>query len=57
MQPMDADVIAALKMRYKRVHRERAFENIDADVKNIYKVDVVTAIICFHELGVNCLEK
>lgn len=47
IQPMDAGIIAALKLRYKRMHMERALDNLDAEVKNIYKVDVLTAMRWF----------
>ena len=47
VQPMDAGVIAALKLRYKKLHMDRALDNLEADVKKIYKVDVLTAMRCF----------
>lgn len=47
VQPCDAGIIAALKLRYKSMHMERALENSDVNVKNIYKVDVLTAMRWF----------
>ena len=49
---MDTCVIAALKVRWKRMHVEKAHENIDAGVNNIYKVDFLTAMRFFQKLGV-----
>ena len=47
VQPMDAGTIAALKLRYERMHMERALDNTHANIKKIYEVDVLTAITWF----------
>ena len=47
IQKIDDGVISALKVRHKRMYMERALENIDTDVKNIYKVYVPTAMRWF----------
>lgn len=47
IQPMDAGIIAALKLRYKRRHMERALENMEVQTKHVYKVDVLTAMKWF----------
>lgn len=54
VQPMDAGIIAALKLRYKRRHMERALENMEVQTEDVYKVDILTAMTWFksawHEL-------
>ena len=44
VQPLDAGVIAWVKGQYKRRLLLRVFENLEANSKNIYSVDVLTAI-------------
>lgn len=44
VQPLDAGIIAWVKRRYKRRLLLRVFENIEANAKSIYNVDVLTAI-------------
>lgn len=44
VQPMDAGIIAALKIRYKRFHMENALDNVDMDSQDVYRVDVWTAM-------------
>lgn len=41
IQPMDARIQAALKLRYLKFHMELALHNIDDDFQNNYKVDVL----------------
>lgn len=36
---MDAVIIKAMKLRYRWMHIERDCDNVDAEMKNIYKVD------------------
>lgn len=47
---MDAEVTAAKKWRYRRRQIERAFDSDDEFVRNIYKVDVFTAMRWFKEI-------
>ena len=44
VQPMDAGIIACMKVRYTRLQMERALDLVDENVKNIYKVDVLSAM-------------
>ena len=44
---MDLGVIASLEMRYRRMQMERALENMELDVRTIYKVDVLVAMRYF----------
>ena len=44
---MDAGIIAALKIRYKRYHMESALDKIDINARDVYKGDVLTAIKWF----------
>lgn len=46
-QPMDAWIIAALKMMYKGMHMERTMNKHYANIQKIYKVDVLTAMTWF----------
>eukprot|EP00171_Calliarthron_tuberculosum_P006886 IDg6886t1 len=45
-QPMDAGVIASIKVRYRTAQMERAVDLIDEDsgTSDVYKVDVLTAM-------------
>lgn len=47
IQPMDAGIIAALKLRYKRMQMDYALDRIDLDAKDVYKVDLLTAMRWF----------
>lgn len=44
IQPMDAGIIAALKSNYRRLLSFLIFENIDAKVKGIYDVEILSAM-------------
>lgn len=44
VQPLDAGIIAWVKAKYKRRLLLRVFENLEALSKNVYSVDVLTAI-------------
>lgn len=44
LQPMDAGIIAAMKLRYRKLQMERAVDLLDVNVKDIYKVDQLTAM-------------
>lgn len=44
IQPLDAGIIASLKLRYRAFQLERALDLIDQDVKAIYKVDILSAM-------------
>lgn len=44
LQPLDAGIIAALKVRYRKWQYERALDYMDAKVENIYKVDQLTSM-------------
>lgn len=46
IQPL-AGVIPALKLRYRNYHMERVSDNVDAEVDQMYKVDVLTALKWF----------
>lgn len=46
VQPL-AVVIPALKLRYRNYHMERVSDNVDAEVGQIYKVDILTALKWF----------
>ena len=47
-QPLDAGIIAAVKMGYKKRHLERALNLADMDAKDIYKIDIMTAMKWFN---------
>lgn len=44
LQPLDAGIIAAVKMRYRFFHMDRALDLIDEDVRRIYRVHILTAM-------------
>lgn len=44
LQPLDAGIIAAMKTRYRVLQMERALDLVDENVRNIYKVDILTAM-------------
>lgn len=44
VQPLDAGIIASVKMQYRRSHLEHAVGLADVEVNDIYKVDVVSAV-------------
>lgn len=44
IQPMDAGIIAAVKVRYRKMHMERALDAIDESIKDIYKIDQLSAM-------------
>lgn len=44
IQPMDAGIIAAVKVKYRNVQYSHALDRADADVGKIYKVDQLTAM-------------
>lgn len=44
IQPMDAEIIAALKSHYRRCLVFRIFENMDAGAKILYSVDFLTVM-------------
>lgn len=44
LQPMDAGIIAAVNMRYRRRQLERALDFIDLGEVNIYNIDQLTAM-------------
>ena len=45
IQPMDASIIAAMKKWYRQKQIERAIDLADDNIKYIYKVDILTAMI------------
>lgn len=44
LQPLDAGIIAAWKVRYRKMQYERALDLLQDEGKNIYKVDQLTAM-------------
>lgn len=44
IQPMDAGIVAAVKLRFRKMHMERALDAIDESIKDIYKIDQLTAM-------------
>lgn len=44
LQPLDAAIIASMKMQYGRRHMERAVDLSDVGVKDIHKVEILTAM-------------
>ena len=50
IQPMNAGIIASLKVHYRRLQMEHALYKIDAEVKNIYKVDLLVAMRWFKKV-------
>lgn len=44
LQPLDAGIIAALKVRYRSQQYEHALDRMDVNLKDIYKVDQLTAM-------------
>lgn len=44
MQPLDAELIAAMKLRYRSFQMERALDLSDENVKSIYKVEILSAM-------------
>lgn len=50
VQPMDAGIIAAMKMKYRRYQMERALDMSETNVRDIYKLDVLTAMRTFKEV-------
>ena len=43
-QPMDAGIITATKKRYRQKQMERAIDRADENIKDVYKVDILTAM-------------
>lgn len=50
VQPMDAGIIAAMKVKYRRYQMERALDLAEEDVLNIYKVDILSAMRAFKRI-------
>lgn len=50
VQPKDAGVMPAMKLRYRRRKIERDFDLDDECVRNVYKVEVLTAMRWFKEI-------
>lgn len=44
LQPLDAGIIAALKMRYRKKQMEYAVDQLDVGATDIYKVDILLAM-------------
>lgn len=44
LQPVDAELIAAMKMQYRKFHLERALDLLDESEKHVYAVDMLTAV-------------
>lgn len=44
LQPLDAGIIAALKIRYRQLQYDHAIDRIDAGIDNVYKVDQLTVM-------------
>ena len=50
LQPLDADIIAAIKCRYRRRKMRRALHLMDSNSNNIYKVDQHRAMDWMREI-------
>ena len=44
LQPLDLGIIAAMKVKYRRCQMEYAVDLLDEDVRDVYKVDILTAM-------------
>lgn len=46
LQPLDAEIIATLKIKYRKIQYEHALDRIDSGISNIYhlQVDQLTAM-------------
>lgn len=44
LQPLDAGIIAAMKVRYRRRQMEHAVDMLDEGVLDVYKIDILTAM-------------
>lgn len=47
IQLMNASIIAALKLRCSRFQVESALNNFEADVRQVYTMDILVAMQCF----------
>lgn len=47
MQPCDAGIIEAMKVRYRMFHMERAIDLIEMSTKQVYHVDILSAMLAF----------
>lgn len=47
IQPYDASIIATLKVHYRKFQMERAIYFCEEDVNDVYKRDVLTAMMKF----------
>lgn len=50
IQPCDAGIIASLKVRYRRYQMERAIDLVDEGISDIYRVDVLSAMLALQRI-------
>ena len=53
IQPCDAGIIAAMKVRYRMFQMERAIDLTETNMKQIYHVDILSAMLAFKNIWKN----